>query len=68
VERRAFLALVSGGFLAVPLAVEAQQPGKVYRVGILTNKTSDPSEGRRWQALGSGLRALPAGGSTGGCC
>ena len=27
---------------SAPLAVEAQQPGKVYRVGILTNKASDP--------------------------
>ena len=27
-----------------PLAVEAQQPGKVYRIGILTNKASDPAE------------------------
>jgi ABC-type uncharacterized transport system substrate-binding protein len=39
-----------------PLAVEAQQPGKVYRVGILTNKASDPAEARLWQAFRSGLR------------
>jgi hypothetical protein len=38
-----------------PLAVEAQQPGKVYRVGVLTNKASDPAEGRLWQAFRSGL-------------
>src|SRR5437868_8755640 len=41
---------------SAPLAVEAQQPGKVYRVGVLTNKTSDPAEARLWQAFRSGLR------------
>ena len=39
-----------------PLAGEAQQPGKVYRVGILTNKVTDPAEARLWQAFRSGLR------------
>jgi putative ABC transport system substrate-binding protein len=42
--------------LAAPHAVEAQQPGKVYRVGILGNKISDPAEARLWQALQLGLR------------
>ena len=42
--------------LAAPVAVEAQQPGKVYRVGVLTNKASDPAEARLWQAFRSGLR------------
>ena len=32
-ERRTFLAMVSGSFLAAPLAAEAQQPGRVYHVG-----------------------------------
>ena len=41
---------------SAPLAVEAQQPGKVYRVGVLTNKASDPAEVRLWQAFRSGLR------------
>jgi putative ABC transport system substrate-binding protein len=41
---------------SAPLAVEAQQSGKVYRVGILTNKASDPAEARLWQAFRSGLR------------
>ena len=41
---------------STPLAAEAQQPGKVYRVGVLTNKASDPAEARLWQAFGSGLR------------
>ncbi len=39
-----------------PLAVEAQQPGKVYRIGVLTNKASDPAEARLWQAFRSGLQ------------
>ena len=34
-ERRTFLAIVAGGLLAAPLAVEAQHTGKVYRVGFL---------------------------------
>src|SRR5262250_2576180 len=37
------------------LAAEVQ-PGKVYRVGVLTNKASDPAEARLWQAFRSGLR------------
>lgn len=39
-----------------PLLVEAQQPGKAYRIGVLTNKASDPAEARLWQAFRSGLR------------
>jgi putative ABC transport system substrate-binding protein len=38
-ERRTFLAMVSGSLLAVPLAAEAQQAGKVYRIGFLGNST-----------------------------
>ena len=34
-ERRAFLGTLTGGLLAAPLAAEAQQAGKVYRVGLL---------------------------------
>src|SRR5216683_5252403 len=34
--RRRFLALVSGGLLAALPAAEAQQPGKVYRLGVLS--------------------------------
>jgi len=54
VNRRRFLTLA--GALAAPLAAGAQQAGKVYRVGILTNKASDPAEARLWQAFRSGLR------------
>jgi len=34
-ERRTFMALVSGGLLAAPLAAEAQSAKKVYRIGYL---------------------------------
>ena len=42
--------------LTVPLAVGAQPGGKVYRVGILGNKASDPAEAHLWQAFRLGLR------------
>jgi putative ABC transport system substrate-binding protein len=33
--RRAFMAVIAGGLLAAPLVPEAQQAGKVYRIGYL---------------------------------
>ena len=38
-ERRIFLATVTGGLLAAPLAAEAQEAGKVYRIGVLASST-----------------------------
>jgi hypothetical protein len=35
VNRRAFLGTMAGGLLAAPIAVEAQTPGKVYRIEFL---------------------------------
>lgn len=35
-ERRTFLGMVAGSLLAAPLAAQAQQAGKVYRVGYLS--------------------------------
>ena len=41
--RRAFLAIVAGGLLAAPLAAEAQQAGKTYRLGWIGNApVADP--------------------------
>ena len=40
ISRRAFVASLTSGLLAAPLAAGAQQPGKVYRVGILGNAPS----------------------------
>src|SRR5216683_1814043 len=36
ISRRAFIGSVAGGLLAAPLAAEAQQSGKVWRIGYLT--------------------------------
>jgi putative tryptophan/tyrosine transport system substrate-binding protein len=35
IERRAFLGTIAGGLLAAPNVAEAQQAGKVYRIGFL---------------------------------
>jgi putative ABC transport system substrate-binding protein len=40
VSRRAFLGVVTGGLLAAPLFIEAQQAGKVYRVSVLSPGSS----------------------------
>jgi putative tryptophan/tyrosine transport system substrate-binding protein len=46
-ERRAFiLATISGGLLTAPLAAQAQQAGKVYRLGILS-PTAPPAPSDR---------------------
>ena len=34
-DRRAFIGTIAGGLLAAPLATEAQQPGRVWRIGHL---------------------------------
>ncbi len=38
ISRRAFLRSVAVGVIAAPLVAEAQQPGKVYRIGFLGNQ------------------------------
>ena len=53
--RRAFLGTLAGGLLAAPLAIEAQQAGKVWRVGYLgvtTPALGDPL----WEVFRTGLR------------
>jgi putative tryptophan/tyrosine transport system substrate-binding protein len=35
-DRRAFLGILAGSVLAAPLAAEAQQAGKIYRIGYLS--------------------------------
>jgi putative ABC transport system substrate-binding protein len=57
-ERRMFLGIVAGSLLAEPLVAGAEQAGKVYRVGILGESASDPSEARLWQTFRLGLRDL----------
>ena len=43
-DRRTFIGALAGGLLAAPLAGEAQQAGKVHRVGILTLVSAPPFE------------------------
>ena len=54
-ERRAFLALATGGLLAAPLAAEAQQAEKVYRIGLVRGSAPPPPE---VEAFRQALRAL----------
>ena len=62
--RRAFLATLAGSLLAAPLAAEAQQAGKVYRVGLISaaNPVSEMAGPEPVSPLGRafvlGLRAL----------
>jgi putative tryptophan/tyrosine transport system substrate-binding protein len=57
ISRRAFLATVSGGFLAAPLAGQAQQAGKVWRIGWLS-PPSAAAGGSELDALRKGLQEL----------
>ncbi len=55
-ERRTFMALVSGGLLAAPLAAGAQQAGRVPRIGVLMYQSMTaefvPLFAAFWQGLG----------------
>lgn len=42
-DRRAFIAAVGAGFLVAPFAIEGQQPGKIYRIGILSGGSPEKS-------------------------
>jgi len=56
-ERRTFVALVSGGLLAAPFVAEAQPAGKVYRIAYLGN-SSAALESELVAAFRQGLRDL----------
>ena len=43
-DRRTFVWTLTGGLLAAPLAAEAQQPGRVARIGFLNNGAPPNSE------------------------
>jgi putative ABC transport system substrate-binding protein len=58
VDRKRFLVLIVGGFLAAPLAAEAQQAGKVYRIGLLGASPPGSPGWRLWEAFFQGLRDL----------
>jgi putative ABC transport system substrate-binding protein len=60
VDRRRFLLTSLAGALAVPLAAEAQQVGKIYRIGYLAAVYAPRPDmsTRAWQAFLVGLREL----------
>ena len=49
-ERRAFIGGIAGGVLTAPLAARAQQPGKIYRIGLLRVGTI-PLSDAFWTAM-----------------
>ena len=56
-ERRAFIGTLTGGLLAAPLAAEAQEMGKVPRVGFLSGVSRSDLQ-RHVDAFRQGLREL----------
>ena len=48
IRRRTFLAAMGAVLLAAPLAAEAQQAGKVYRIGLLDYSEPDPGRQAWW--------------------
>jgi putative tryptophan/tyrosine transport system substrate-binding protein len=59
ITRRVFVGTLAGGLLTAPLAAQAQQVGKVFRVGYLSpGSPSQPFRQRRFEAFRQGLREL----------
>jgi putative ABC transport system substrate-binding protein len=58
ISRRAFLGTVAGGLLAIPRAAEAQQAGKVYRIGLLDYSALDDARQAWWTAFRQRMREL----------
>jgi hypothetical protein len=56
ITRRVFVGSLAGGFLAAPLAAEAQQVAKIARIGYLALKLEPRSHPR--EAFLQGLRDL----------
>jgi putative ABC transport system substrate-binding protein len=57
VDRRSFIGTLVGGLLAAPLAAEAQQAAKVYRIGMLETR-STVLNAANIEAFRQGLRDL----------
>jgi putative ABC transport system substrate-binding protein len=58
-DRRAFLGTLTGGFLAAPLAAEAQPAGKVYRIGYLLAGRPPAQDLLKGRTLRPGLPGAP---------
>jgi putative ABC transport system substrate-binding protein len=59
IERRKFIEVIGGGLLAAPRASEAQQPAKLFRLGLLgTVPLTEPGASRIWDGFLEGLRQL----------
>ena len=56
-DRRAFIGTLTSGLLAAPLAAEAQQAGKVYRIGVL-ERTSTTINAPNLDGFRQGLQEL----------
>jgi len=57
IDRRVFVSTMDLGLLAAPLVADAQQPGKVTRIGVLANAPpTTPEVSRNWEAFRQGLR------------
>jgi ABC-type uncharacterized transport system substrate-binding protein len=57
-ERRTFFGMIAGSLLGAPLAVEAQQTGRIPRVGVLWHAGSADEEGSYYTGLLEGFRDL----------
>ncbi len=57
-DRRTFISGIAFGLLAAPLAAEAQQVGKVYRIGLLDYSALDPARQEWWNAFRQQMRQL----------
>jgi len=55
IDRRKIIALLGGTVLAWPLAVRGQEPGRLYRIGVLTTL---PRDAPTYVALFDGLSRL----------
>jgi putative ABC transport system substrate-binding protein len=58
IDRRTFLAGTGAVLLAAPLAVEGQQAGKVWRIGLLDHSAPDAARLAWWKNLKDRLREL----------